>query len=129
MEALATRLAARRGTAEHWQQMAAVLNSHNWKTAADLDLIKIDETCHQIIYAAADNHFLQETLTTYYTLSLRLWFFFLHRLGDMRTAVMEHEQIYQCLRDGDADEAVRLMDQHIQGFQTEIQSIMLGVSN
>lgn len=129
MEALATRLAARRGTAAHWQQMTAVLESQNWDTATDQELITIDEACHHIIYAAADNRFLQDSLITHYTLSLRLWYFFLHRIGDMRTAVQEHQQIYECLRAGAAEEAVHLMEQHIQSFQMEIQSIMLGVSS
>lgn len=128
-EALATRLAAKRGTEDHWEQMGKVLESQNWQSASDEDLIKIDEACHHIIYAAADNRFLQESLTTHYTLSLRLWYYFLHRIGDMRTAVQEHQQIYECLRNGNADEAVRLMEQHIHSFQLEIQAIMLGSSS
>ncbi len=126
VEALATRLAARRGTAVHWQQMEAVLNSIPWQTATDQQLIEIDEACHAIIYAAADNTFLEDMLTTCYVLSLRLWMFFLHRIGDMRTAVQEHQQIYTALRDGEADEAARLMQQHIQSFQAEMSAIMRG---
>ncbi len=127
MEALATRLAAQRGTTDHWQQMEAVLARHNWDEATDQQLIEIDEACHNIIYAAADNQFLQDTLAYHYTLSLRLWYFFLHRISDMRTAVQEHRQIYEALSQRNADEAVRLMEQHLQSFQTEIQSVMLGV--
>ncbi|MCP4358313.1 MAG: GntR family transcriptional regulator [Chloroflexi bacterium] len=128
MEALATQLAAQRGTPAHWQQMDDVLQSHDWDSATDQQLIEIDEMCHTIIYAAADNHFLQDTLTSYYALSLRLWYFFLHKIGDMRTAIQEHQQIYEALSDGDSDEAARLMQQHIHSFQIEIQAIMLGVS-
>jgi len=128
MESLATRLAARRGQEEHWQQMEAVLNSTNWNEASDQQLIEIDEACHHIIYAAAQNRFLQDTLTYHYTISLRLWYFFLHRIGDMGTAVQEHLQIYEALCQRDADEAVRLMEQHMQSFQAEIQSAMLDVS-
>jgi DNA-binding GntR family transcriptional regulator len=127
-EALATRLAAQRGTAEHWQKMARILAIQDWEATSDQVLINIDEACHHIIYDAADNRFLQETLTTHYTLSLRLWYLFLHRIGDMRTAVREHQQICECLRQRDADEAVHLMEQHIQRFQTEIQAVMLGAS-
>jgi DNA-binding GntR family transcriptional regulator len=126
VEALATRLAARRGTEAHWQQMTAVLNSVPWDNASDQQLIEIDEACHYIIYDAADNHFLEDMLTTCYALSLRLWYFFLHRIGDMRTAVQEHQQIYEALCAGDADEAARLMEQHIQSFQAEMHAIMLG---
>lgn len=128
VEALAIRLAARRGTAVHWQQMADVLNSIPWDKATDQQLIEIDEACHHIIYDAAGNHFLEDMLITCYALSLRLWYFFLHRIGDMRTAVQEHQQIYEVLRDGNASEAVRLMEQHIQSFQAEMHAIMLGAS-
>ncbi len=127
-ETLATRLAAQRGTDAHWEEMAQILDIQDWTATSDQTLIDIDEACHHIIYDAADNRFLQESLTTHYTLSLRLWYLFLHRMGDMRTAVREHQQIYECLRIRDADEAVHLMKQHIRRFQTEIQAVMLGAA-
>ncbi|MCA9970264.1 MAG: GntR family transcriptional regulator [Anaerolineales bacterium] len=127
LEGLATELAARRGTAVHWQRMQQALASTPWHTAGTAALIAIDEACHQIIYEAADNRFLQDTLQTYYALSLRLWYFFLERIGDMRTAVMEHQSIYDALRTGDGATAARLMRQHIQDFQTEVQRVMLGM--
>ncbi len=128
LESLAARLAAERGTDEHWEQMEEVLDeSHRaYETADNALLIALDEACHLIIYEAADNEFLGDTLATMYALSLRLWYFFLNRIGDMRGAVMEHKRIMTALKRGEADEASRLMEKHIRAFQEEIQAVMIG---
>jgi DNA-binding GntR family transcriptional regulator len=85
----------------------------------------VDQSCHEIIYEAADNPFLADTLATHYALSLRLWYFFLDEIGDMRGAILEHQQILEALRERDGEEAARLMAQHIQAFQEEIQAVMV----
>lgn len=128
LEGLAARLAAQRGTREHWNQMEKVLADLPEKEyPADNELlIAIDETCHQIIYEAADNKFLKDTLNTLYNLSLRLWYFALSDIGDMRAAILEHRSILEALRLGDAEKSARLIEVHIQTFQEEIQSVMLG---
>jgi DNA-binding GntR family transcriptional regulator len=126
LESLAVRYAAQRGTADHWLQMEHVLVDSSRDEAADnRDLIALDEACHQIIYEAADNEFLLHTLVTMYALSLRLWYFFLSKIGDMRGAVLEHERIMTALKAGDGEAAAQLMEKHIRTFQEEIQSVML----
>jgi DNA-binding GntR family transcriptional regulator len=55
-----------------------------------------------------------------------LWYFFLGEIGDMRGAVLEHRQILEALKEREEQEAARLMGQHIQAFQEEIQAVMLG---
>ncbi len=129
LESLAARVAARRGRPEHWQRMAAVLEALPDPDHPDYNeaLITIDQSCHEIIYEAADNPFLYDTLTTHYALSLRLWYYFLDEIGDMRGAIMEHQQISEALQKKDDQEAARLMCQHIQAFQEEIQAVMMGV--
>jgi DNA-binding GntR family transcriptional regulator len=89
-------------------------------------LIAIDEACHQIIYQATDNVFLRDTLNILYALSLRLWYYALARVGNMETAVLEHQQILQALQQHDSDLAAQLLERHIQTFQEEIQAAMLG---
>jgi DNA-binding GntR family transcriptional regulator len=130
LESLAAELAARRGKAEHWRRMTAVLSQLPNPNDDDYNesLIAIDQGCHEIIYEAADNPFLADTLTTSYALSLRLWYFSLRQIGDMRAAIQEHQQILEALQTGDEQEAARLMGQHIQAFQEEIQTVMLGIN-
>jgi DNA-binding GntR family transcriptional regulator len=130
LESLAARLAAQRGTAQHWAQMNAVL-AQLPPEGTPLDnetLIAIDRTCHEIVYRATANKFLQDTLVTMYTLSLRLWYYALAQITDMRSAVLEHAAILNALEHGQADEAARLTERHIRAFQEEIQAAMLGKS-
>jgi DNA-binding GntR family transcriptional regulator len=125
---LAARLAARRGQQAHWDHMAAALaNLPAENTLVDNEImIAIDEACHQIMYEAAENDFLEDILTTLYALSLRLWYYSLSRIGDMRGAILEHQIILEALQARDGDLAAQLLRQHIQAFQEEIQLVMIG---
>ncbi|HEX6383098.1 MAG TPA: GntR family transcriptional regulator [Anaerolineae bacterium] len=129
LEALAARLAAQRGKQKHWDRMTAVLAALPAEddSVDNETLIAIDEACHHIMYEAAENEFLRDTLTTLYALSLRLWYFSLSKIGDMRRAVLEHRAILEALLNRDGDKAAQLLRQHIQAFQEEIQSGMMGV--
>ena len=128
LECQAAHLAAVRGTTTHWQEMEAVLNKvpDEERPYNNEELIAIDEACHQILYQAADNIFLNDTLKMLYALSLRLWYYALTQVGDMETTVLEHRHILDALREGNGDQAAQLLGQHIQTFQEEIQAAMLG---
>lgn len=130
LERLAVRLAARRGSPACWQRMDKLLSNLPERSASvdNETLITIDQACHELIYEAAGNEFLRDTLVTLYALSLRLWYFALARIGDMRKAVLEHAAILNALKAGDGEEAARLMGEHIKIFQEEIQAAMLGES-
>lgn len=135
LEGLATELAAQRGTAVHWQEMALILDQ-----AVGLDvlsaaqLIAIDEGCHRIIYQAADNQFLQQTLAALFPLSLRLWHVALSKLGDKKDSIIEykhiveHQAILAALQKGDAPTAADLMRRHVAAYQQYIENIILGKS-
>lgn len=125
LEALAARLAARRGAERHWQQMEAALKKVPRQTDHDA-LIAIDGACHKIMYEATGNTFLSDALNTLYALSLRLWYFVLADIADMHDTVLEHEAILEALRIGDEENAAALITRHIVTFQTNIQSAMVG---
>ncbi|MCB0194489.1 MAG: FCD domain-containing protein, partial [Anaerolineae bacterium] len=57
-------------------------------------------------------------------LSLRLWYYALAQVGDMRSAILEHAAILEALKAHDADQAERLSKMHVKSFQDEIQAIM-----
>ena len=128
LEGLAVRFAVQRGRPGHWERMAAVLArlSSAEEQVGNEQLIAIDTACHEIIYDAADNKFLRSQCITHYALSLRLWYYFLQRIGDMRGAIEEHVQLLHALQASDEALAVRLMEQHIHAFQDEIQAVMIG---
>lgn len=133
LECLATELAAQRGSAVHWQEMACVLNQIN-----ELDhispeqLIDVDEKCHRILYKAADNQFLEQTLTALFPLSLRMWYVALAKLGDKKDSIIkykhivEHREIMVAVQNGQAHKASSLMHRHIEAYQNYIESIILG---
>jgi DNA-binding GntR family transcriptional regulator len=131
LESLAARLAAKRGTQEHWQRMEAALDSlpPEDQPPDNQALIIVDEYCHQILYEASDNKFLADATTTLYALSLRLWYYFLNRIGDMRGAILEHRAILEALKEQDSERASQLLEGHIRAFQEEIQAAMLGISS
>ncbi len=128
LECFMIRLAAQRGTAVHWQPMETALTRFTIDEHVDnQSLIEIDEICHRLIYEAADNKFLKDTLITMYALSLRLWHFYLSKIGNMHDAVLEHQYMLEALKAGDADAASELMEGHIKAFQQEMQKAMIGV--
>lgn len=135
LECLATELAAQRGTAVHWQEMARILNQINEAdNISPEQLIAVDETCHRIIYLAADNQFLEQTLMALFPLSLRMWHVALAKLGDKKDSIIEykhiveHHEIMLALQTGAAQEAVFLMHRHIVAYQQYIENIILGKS-
>lgn len=130
METLAVQLAARRGTVQHWREMERLLKRLPEPGTPDENeiMIDLDERYHRLIYEASGNRFLASTLTPLYAQSLRLWYLLLHRISSMRPAIHEHEAMLAAFKAHDEAEAVRIMQQHINGFQEEIQRAMLGQS-
>lgn len=128
LEGLAARLAAQRGSNAHWQKMEAVLSAlvDNGAPHSNEDMIAVDAACHEIMYDAAGNPFLRDTLVTLYALSLRLWYYSLSQMGDVSSAIAEHRTILEALQQRQGDRAAQIMEQHIQAFQTEIQAAMAG---
>lgn len=131
LEPMAARLATARGSQEQWQRMEAALSnlSGDDYPAKNQTLITVDELCHQILYEAADNKFLNDTLTTLYALSLRLWCFLLLKINDMQWVIDDHMRLLEALKARDGERAARIVEEHIRGFQEEIQSAILGAAN
>ena len=129
LEGLAARLAAQRGTDAHWKKMDQVLSKMDQHQNSDnSELLTIDETCHMILYDAANNEILRDTLTALYALSKRLWIFLAVSTQDTCSWLMEHAAILDALRAKDVPRAGALIEQHIQSFQELIQAAVLGRS-
>ncbi|NOX63463.1 MAG: GntR family transcriptional regulator [Chloroflexi bacterium] len=126
LEPFVVQLAAKRGRPEHWAEMARMLSEMEGRLGDNEALIALDAACHEIIYEAADNKFLRDSLVALYALSLRLWYYSLSQLGNMEEAVLEHRGILKALQKGDGARAALLMEEHIRTFQEEIQAAMVG---
>ena len=90
LEPYAARLACQRGRQEHWQQMREVLDSAAKPKITAQDQIHFDAQCHEIVWAAAGNRFLTDTLDVLYAQSDRLWHIYLSDVADMGHALDEH---------------------------------------
>lgn len=124
LEILATRLAVQRGNQSHWRAMGASLGQAT-PSIGNTDLMDIDQRCHEIIYAAADNKFLQEMAAQLYALAHRLWHYALAEVDNMQSSVVQHEKMMDAIVAGDEETAVSLMETHIRDFHREIQAAML----
>jgi DNA-binding GntR family transcriptional regulator len=127
LEGFAARLAAQRITTDQIEEMESVLRDLEVVCDGDRDyprLMDIDSRFHRLLYAAADNEFLYETLDRLYDLSLRLWHLVLNRLEGVRYSIEQHRRVIEALRDGDEAEAEALVQQHIVEFQQKIKAVL-----
>ena len=122
LEPYAARLAAARGTAEQWAEMADELKATKKAKGDNESLMAIDRRCHELIWEASGNRFLLDTLDTLYAQSDRLWHLYLADVADMGHAVTEHRTILDALKDGDGDHVAGLVEAHVRAFDEDIRA-------
>lgn len=122
LEPYATRLACARGRPDQWSAMAAALARADRPESTPAELIEIDRECHEIVWSAANNRFLTDTLDMLYAQSDRLWHMYLAEVDDMADAVAEHAEILEALIEGDADRAASLVEAHVRAFDEQVRT-------
>jgi DNA-binding GntR family transcriptional regulator len=120
LEPFAMRLAAARGSAEQWDEMEAVL-ARATEASTPQQLLEIDRRCREIVWEAADNRFLTDTLDMLYAQSDRLWHLYLGDVADLHLMIAEHREILDALQHGDADRAAELIEAHMRAFDEQIR--------
>jgi DNA-binding GntR family transcriptional regulator len=88
------------------------------------DLMGLDAEVHRFIYRCAANPYLRETLERYLNLSLRIWYLVLTRLPHLFERVLEHRDLLQAIRDGEAERARAIAAEHVGTFEAEIRSVL-----
>jgi DNA-binding GntR family transcriptional regulator len=121
VEPYAARLAAKRGTSEHWDEMERVLGKAG-RTTDPAKLLGLDRQCHQIMWDAAQNHYLTDTVEMLYTHSERVWHLYLRNVADMHSALDEHREVLHALRAGDEERVGALLEVHVRSFDREIRA-------
>ena len=121
MEPYAARLACMRGTEADWDEMQRVIDASASATG-DEALLQVDRRCHEIIWNAAGNRFLTDTLDVLYAQSDRVWHMYLADVADTRHAVDEHAGILTLLRAGDADLVAAALEAHVKSFDAQVRS-------
>ena len=87
-------------------------------------LMALDARVHRFIYQCTGNPYLEETLTRYLNLSLRIWHLVLDRLPHLFARVHEHADVLGAIAAGEKDRARDILTEHIATFEHEIRSVL-----
>ncbi|MEY2444618.1 MAG: hypothetical protein QOE00_1198 [Ilumatobacteraceae bacterium] len=119
LEPYVMRLACARGRAADWEDMAAAL-ARATTSSSSAELLEIDRECREIVWAAAGNRFLTDTLDMLYAQSDRLWHLYLADVAALDEVIEEHRAIHVALVDGDGERAAALIESHMRAFNDKI---------
>ena len=122
IEPYAARLAAQRGSPLIWDELAAVLVPSLTVPSA-VETLSLDRRCHELMWSAAANRFLTDTLDMLYAQSERVWYLYLRDSFEMHDVLAEHGLMLDALRNGDADSCEKMMADHVRVFHDEIRSV------
>jgi DNA-binding GntR family transcriptional regulator len=87
-------------------------------------LLRFDVGVHRLIYRAAGNPHLTDTLVRYDNLATRIWCLVLDRLPPVTAHVTEHVELLEAIADGDADRAADLAGAHVSRFGEAIRAAL-----
>lgn len=124
LEGHAARLAAERATPEQRATADDLLDLLDRAAADQISLIQADQWVHRHLHACTQNPYFVKTLDEYFVLSLRLWFVVLDRVSRLDAAVAEHRALLEAVRDGDPDQAEKVLRAHVAGFEQEIRRVL-----
>jgi DNA-binding GntR family transcriptional regulator len=126
LEPLAARRAARaaspamrarlRETAERIEALAEPLDQR--------ELMRYDITVHRLIYEAAANPHLTDTLIRYDNLATRIWCLVLDKVPSVAGHVKEHADLLRAIADGDEQAAGRMALEHVTSFEETIRQAL-----
>lgn len=125
LEGLCARLAAERATAAQLAAMEDLVDQLDRTTETDgRALMAVDEQFHELLYQAADNELLADTLRRLLAQSFRIWYLVLDRLDGVRGAMEQHVAITRALEAGDGMLAETIVQEHISEFQQQIKAAL-----
>ena len=127
LEPLAARRAASRASDTMRREMRHVAD-----TIAQLDpgpggsrdLMRYDLTVHRLIYRAAANPHLEDTLIRYDNLATRVWCLVLDKVPSVSGHISEHVGLLRAISDGDGDRAAEFALHHVVSFGESIRKVL-----
>lgn len=125
LEPLASFRAAQNRGGEHRAELEATMTSIRTLDpgASARTLIEYDLEVHRLIYRAADNDLLEETLVRLDNLATRMWCLVLERLPAIDVHIREHAALIQAILKGDADLARGLAVDHVRHFHATVRAV------
>ena len=88
------------------------------------ELMRYDLTVHRLIYRAAGNPHLEDTLIRYDNLATRIWCLVLDKLPSVSGHITEHVELLEAVADGDADLAAKLALEHVSSFEKSVRQVL-----
>ncbi|HRO31166.1 MULTISPECIES: GntR family transcriptional regulator [Micrococcaceae] len=93
-------------------------------TRSRRELMEYDLEVHRLIYRAAGNHHLQESLTRLDNLATRIWCMVLDRLPAVEEHITEHSGLIRAILAGDAEGAESLAADHVGHFEQMVRAAL-----
>jgi DNA-binding GntR family transcriptional regulator len=88
------------------------------------ELMRYDLTVHRLIYRAAGNPHLEDTLIRYDNLATRIWCLVLDKVPSVSGHITEHVELLKAVAAGDADKAGELALHHVTSFEETIRKVL-----
>ncbi|GAA3704124.1 GntR family transcriptional regulator [Arthrobacter ginkgonis] len=88
------------------------------------ELMEYDVEVHRLIYRAAGNRHLEESLVRLDNLATRIWCLVLDRLPAITEHIAEHVGLLQAILDGDAEGAAKLAAEHVRHFERAVRAVL-----
>ena len=85
-------------------------------------LLLLDVQIHRLIYKAASNKHLEETLVRLDNLVTRIWCLVIDQMPPIAEHLKEHSALLRAILDGDADLAAELVTAHVTHFEQALRS-------
>jgi DNA-binding GntR family transcriptional regulator len=123
-EGSAASLAAARATdaeRERCQSLIAELAKVD-KHTPHTRVFELDRDVHELVYQAAHNQFLEDTLREQYNLSLRLWYLVLDRVPRSAEIVRDHRELLNAIGRGRSPQAQEIAQEHVREFERAIRA-------
>lgn len=126
LEPLAARAAAERATAEVCAELRAAREGIEALAAQTpwREVMAQDLAVHRLLYRAAGNHHLEESLIRLDNLATRIWCVVADRLPDVVGHIREHVALLDAVLDGEADRAAALSADHVRHFDAAIRGVL-----
>jgi DNA-binding GntR family transcriptional regulator len=126
LEGHAAYRAAQRITTEQQEELAVLQRELDLgaQSGNHGSMMALDAEVHRFVYRCAGNPYLEETLSRYFNLSLRIWYLVLDRLPHVGARVHEHRDVLSAIADGEAERARDIMAEHVETFEQEIRAVL-----
>ncbi|MFC9333482.1 GntR family transcriptional regulator [Arthrobacter sp. NPDC057009] len=126
LEPVAAGLAAEHyhpGHAETLDQHLELLRSLRTRSLEQSELMRLHLAVHKLIYGLSMNRHLEDTLTRYAHLSIRLWSLLLERQPPVVERTLELAEILERIEANDSEQSRSLMDQHVRAFDNYLAGL------